>query len=132
MLNLEDVSFHWVNVHRDRPTHRTGAPAGQRALAHFRTMTAHEGSLEFVETCWRLRSREQADRVLECVIYATAIGLELRAGYGPDDVLKSQAFVDGANVESADRRARAVAEQWLKQLIATPGFEQLPTWGPQD
>ena len=95
-------------------------------------MTADERNLERVETCWRLRSREQAGRVLECAIYATAIGLELRVGYGPNDLLKSQAFVDAANVESADRRARAVAEQWLKQLIATPGFEQLPTWGPQD
>ena len=55
-----------------------------------------------------------------CAIYATAIGLDLRAGYGPDDVLKAQGFVDGTNVESADRRARAVAQQWLKQLIATP------------
>ena len=95
-------------------------------------MTPHEPSFERVETCWRLRSREKADRVLECAIYATAIGLELRAGYGPDDLLKSQAFVDGANVESADRRAREVAEQWLKPLLATPGFEQLPTWGPQE
>jgi hypothetical protein len=95
-------------------------------------MTPLDPNLERVETCWRLRSRENADRVLECAIYATAIGLELRADYGPDDLLKSQVFVDGANVESADRRARMVAEQWLKQLIATPGFEQLPTWGPQD
>lgn len=91
----------------------------------------HELGLELVETCWRMRSREKADRVLECAIYATAIGLELRAGYGPDDLLKSQTFVDGANVESADLRARAVAEQWRKQVIATQGFEQLPTWGPQ-
>lgn len=59
------------------------------------------------------------------------MGLELRAGYGPDDLFKSQLFVDAANAESADRRARAVAEQWRKQLIATQGFEQLPTWGPQ-
>ena len=95
-------------------------------------MTPLDPNLERVETCWRLRSREQANRVLECAIYATAIGLELRAGYGSDDLLKSQAFVDGANVESADRRARAVAQQWLKQLIATPEFEQLPAWGPQD
>jgi hypothetical protein len=95
-------------------------------------MTPHEPSFERVETCWRLRSREKADRVLECAIYATAISLELRAGYGPDDLLKSQAFVDGANMESAAQRARVVAEQWLKQLIATPGFEQLPTWGPQE
>jgi hypothetical protein len=92
----------------------------------------HEPSLEPVETCWRLRSRQEADRVLECAIYATAMGLELRAGFGPDDLLKSQLFVDGANAESADRRARAVAEQWRKQVIATQGFEQLPTWGPQD
>jgi hypothetical protein len=95
-------------------------------------MTPREPSLERVETCWRLRSREKTDRVLECAIYATAIGLELRAGYGPDDLVKSQAFVDAANVESADRRARAVAQQWLKQLIATPEFEQLPRWGPQE
>jgi hypothetical protein len=92
----------------------------------------NESGLELVETCWRLRSREEAGRILECAIYATAIGLELRAGYGPDDLLMSQAFVDGANAESADQRARAVAEQWRKQVIATQGFEQLPTWGPQD
>ena len=93
-------------------------------------MPPHEPSQELVETCWRLRSREKADRVLECAIYATAIGLELRAGYGPDDLLKSQMFVDAANVESADLRARAVAEQWRKQVMASQGFEQLPTWGP--
>jgi hypothetical protein len=92
----------------------------------------HEPGLELVETCWRLRSREEADRVLECAIYATAVGLELRAGFGPDDLLKSQTFVDGANAESADLRARAVAEQWRKQVIATQGFEQLPTWGPRE
>lgn len=92
----------------------------------------HDPSLEHVETCWRLRSREKADRVLKCAIYATAIGLELRAGYGLDDLMKSQTFVDAANAESADRRARAVAEQWRKQVLATRGFEQLPTWGPQD
>jgi hypothetical protein len=95
-------------------------------------MSPHEPSLELVETCWRLRSREKADRVLECAIYASAIGLELRAGYGPDDLLKSQMFVDGTNAESADLRARAVAEQWRKQVMASQGFEQLPTWGPQE
>jgi hypothetical protein len=47
-------------------------------------------------------------------------------------LLQSQLFVDVVNTESADRRARAVAEQWLRQMIATQGFEQLPTWGPQD
>jgi len=87
---------------------------------------------ELVETCWRMRNRQQADRVLECAIYATAMGLELRAGYGPDDLLKSQLFVEAANAESADLRARAVAEQWRKQVMTTQGFEQLPTWGPQD
>jgi len=92
----------------------------------------HGPNPELVETCWRVRSRLKADRVLECAIYATAMGLELRAGYGPDDLLKSQLFVDVANAESADRRARAVAEQWRKQAMATQGFEQLPTWGPQD
>jgi hypothetical protein len=92
----------------------------------------HEPGLELVETCWRMRSREKADRVLECAIYVTAMGLELRAGYGPDDLMKSQLFVDGPNTESADRRARAVAEQWRKQVITTLGFEQLPTWGPQE
>jgi hypothetical protein len=90
-----------------------------------------EPTHELVETCWRMRSREKADDVLECAIYATAMGLELRAGYGPTNSLKSQLFVDGANAESADRRARTVAEQWRKQLMAVGGFEQLPTWGPQ-
>jgi hypothetical protein len=60
------------------------------------------------------------------------MGIELRAGYGPDDLLQSQLFVDGPNAESADLRARAVAQQWLKKVIATQGFEQLPTWGPQE
>ena len=90
-----------------------------------------ETTHELVETCWRMRSREKADDVLECAIYASAMGLELRAGYGPKNSLKSQLFVDGPNAESADRRARTVAEQWRKQLMAVGGFEQLPTWGPQ-
>ena len=92
----------------------------------------HGPTPELVETCWRVRNRQQADRVLECAIYATAMGLELRAGYGPDDLLQSQLFVDVVNTESADQRARAVAQQWLRRVIATPGFEQLPTWGPQE
>ena len=96
------------------------------------TPPAGDPGLELVETCWRMRNREKADSILECAIYATAMGLELRAGYGPDEPLKSQLFVDAANAESADLRARAVAEQWRKQMIATLGFEQLPTWGPQE
>jgi hypothetical protein len=79
-----------------------------------------------------MRSRQKDDRILECAIYATALGLELRAGYGPDDTFKSQLFVDAPNVEAADRRARAIAEQWRKQVMATKGFEQLPTWGTDD
>jgi hypothetical protein len=94
--------------------------------------TAHGPNPQFVETCWRIRSRQESDRVLECAIFAITMGIELRAGYGPDDLHKSQVFVDAANTESAEQRARTVAQQWLKQLIATQAFEQLPTWGPQD
>jgi hypothetical protein len=110
---------------------RWGSFSNQAMMPEGR-MPAHEPGLNPVETCWRLRSRQETDRVLECAIYATAMGLELRAGYGPADLLKSQLFVDGANAESADRRARAVAEQWRRQVVTIQGFEQLPTWGPQD
>lgn len=93
---------------------------------------SHQPNPVRIETCWRLHSRQESDRVLECAIYETAMGFELRAGYGPDDLFKSQLFVDALNTESADRRARAVAEQWRKQVIGTLSFEQLPTWGPRD
>jgi hypothetical protein len=96
------------------------------------TSPTHKPQVERVETCWRMRSRQTGDRVLECAIYSSAMGLELRASYSPDDLLKSELFVDAPNTEDADRRARAVAEQWRKQVIATLGLEQLPTWGTQD
>jgi hypothetical protein len=84
---------------------------------------------EHLETCWRMR---KGDRILECAIYATAFGVELRAGYGADELMKSQLFADAVNAESPDARARAVAEQWRRQIMAAPGFEQLPTWGPRE
>ena len=43
-----------------------------------------EPRLDLLETCWRFLGPSR--RVFECGIYRTDVGLELRAGYGPDDL----------------------------------------------
>ena len=78
----------------------------------------HAPQLELVESCWHMRSLQKATRILGCGIYRTAAGLEVRAGYMPDDLLRSQVARD---META----REVAEAWRQAMVAKGGFEEL-------
>ena len=58
-------------------------------------------------------------RVLECGICRTeAPGLEVRCGYGEDDLLRSQRCAEIGST-------RELAEQWRQAVIAKGGFEEL-------
>jgi hypothetical protein len=65
--------------------------------------------LDLLETCWRLTAT--SGRILTCGIYRTdAPGLEVRAGYGDDDLRRSQLATE---IESA----REIAEKWRRAAI---------------
>jgi|SRR5688572_19886031 len=71
-------------------------------------------ALERIETCWRMKG--SSGKVLECGIYRTAArGVEVRCGYGEEDLLRSQLAREiGA--------ARAIAEEWRQTVLAKGGF----------
>jgi hypothetical protein len=54
----------------------------------FKGASQREPRLELLETCWRFTRPN--GRTLECGIYATDASLELRAGYGPKDLIRSK------------------------------------------
>lgn len=90
----------WSNVRGD-------APRGAERLP----------PLRLLETCWRLRSPR--GRVITCGIYqTTAPGLEVRAGYGVDDLLRSQR-TPGIGA------ARELADEWRETALAKSGFNEL-------
>jgi hypothetical protein len=58
-------------------------------------------------------------RILSCVIVRDAApGLDVRAGYGEDDLLRSQRSAEIGT-------AREIAEQWRQAVIAKGGFHEL-------
>ena len=77
-----------------------------------------EPRLDSVEACWRMRSLQKATRIRACGIYRTEAGLEVRAGYEPDDLLRSQHVIDLGP-------ARAVASQWRRAVIDKGGFVEV-------
>lgn len=58
-------------------------------------------------------------QVVSCGIYRTDVGLEVRAGYGDDDLLHSKFAVEIGT-------ARGLASQWRQGLIAKGSFAELP------
>jgi hypothetical protein len=77
------------------------------------------GRLDLVDTCWRMRSLQKSTRILSCGIHRTnAPGLEVRAGYSEEDLLRSQRTADIGC-------AREIAEGWRQAVIAKGGFEEL-------
>jgi hypothetical protein len=75
-----------------------------------------ESRLELLETCWRFIGPSK--KVFECGIYRTDAGLEVRAGYGPDDLLRSQFVIEiGA--------AREIAGEWRQAVADKGGFEEV-------
>lgn len=73
--------------------------------------------LELVEVCWRMRA--PSGRILECGIYLTDAGTEVRTGYEKaDDLLDSHLAVGIAS-------ARAYADELRQGVRARGGFQQL-------
>lgn len=77
-----------------------------------------EPRLDIVEVCWRMRSRQNPRRVLECGVYRTDAGLEVRAGYMPDDLLYSVLVID-------IRIGRERAAGLRQAVVDKGGFEEL-------
>ena len=78
-----------------------------------------EPRIELVEPSWRMRRLHKATCILECGVYQTDIGLEVRAGYSHEELLRSQ-LCGTIDV------ARDCAEAWRQTVIAKGGFEDLP------
>ena len=77
--------------------------------------------MECIEVCWRVRSRSRR-RVLECGIYHTGAAIEVRCGYGGDDLLMSE-------VVPAVSIGRELAVEWRRIVTARGGFDELPGEG---
>ena len=75
-----------------------------------------EHELDLAEACWRMKGRN--GRVLECGVYRTTTGLEVRCGYGERELLRSQYAVEIGT-------ARDVAEQWRQAVLAKGEFAEL-------
>lgn len=93
---MTDQDFSWLG-----PVHR------ERALLN-----------DHVADLWTLRG--PSGRHLTCAAYKVDSGLELRAAYGPDDIVATELFrgVD------ADERLAEKADAWRRTLIAK-GFGEL-------
>jgi len=85
----------------------TGQRAGDRQLPR----------LELVEIAWRMRA--PSGRILECGIYLTDAGFEVRVGYSIYDPLATQYAL------TLDL-ARRNAETFRLATTANPRFEPLP------
>ena len=78
-----------------------------------------EPRLVRLEVCWRL-VEPPSQKVIECGIYRTDAGLEVRCGYGDENLLRSQfAHEIGA--------AREIAEAWKDAVLAKGSFTDVAT-----
>ncbi len=78
--------------------------------------------LTLVEMAWRMRSLRTSTRILECGVYRIDTGWEVRAGYSPDILLRSQLC---ATIDIA----RACADAWRQTVVAKGGFEDVMSPG---
>ena len=69
-----------------------------------------------LEASWRMKG--PSGRVLECGIHRHVAGVEVRCGYGEDDLLRSQTAPEIGT-------ARDIAEQWRQAVLAKGGFEHI-------
>jgi hypothetical protein len=73
--------------------------------------------LHLLETSWRLKA--PSGGVVSCGIYRTeGPGLELRAGFSEDDLLRSQRTAEIGS-------ARELAAEWKAAVVAKGGFVDL-------
>ena len=76
-----------------------------------------EPLLNLVEICWQMRGR--TGKVIECGIYETNAGVEVRVGRSPDDLLYVQPFVRLGG-------ARRHADKLRADMLAMGAFDELP------
>jgi hypothetical protein len=78
-----------------------------------------EPRLDLVEVCWRVVGPSK--KVIDCGIYRTAVGLEVRCAYSErvEDFLRSQ-FANEIGM------AREIAEAW-KHAAMAKGFQEAAT-----
>lgn len=72
--------------------------------------------LDLLRLFWRMQA--PSGKTLICGLYQMAGCLEVRCGYGDDDLLRSQFAPD---LNAAD----AVAEAWKATVIAKGGFSEM-------
>ena len=77
-----------------------------------------QAPLEHVATFWTLRGPSERDIV--CSAYKTPLGLEIRAEYGPQDLVASELF----RGPDADQRLAEKADAWRLTLIGK-GFHEI-------
>jgi hypothetical protein len=80
-----------------------------------------EPRLDLIDVCWRAFS--PTGKVIECGIYRTDAGLEVRCGYGVELMRSQYALALGP--------AREIAESWKRAAI-DKGFTEVPTVGGSD
>jgi hypothetical protein len=74
--------------------------------------------LEHLATFWTLRGLSGRD--LTCSTYRVATGIELRAEYGPEDIVSTKLCRNA----DADEQIAATADAWRLTLIAK-GFREI-------
>ena len=75
-----------------------------------------DARVDFVKLLWKLRTPK--GRVLECCLYRTEHGLELRYGYSLGAPLVKEAV---SRIERAD----VVAQEWRDVMLMEPGYEEI-------
>lgn len=78
-------------------------------------------TIGLLETAWMMKG--PSGRILDCGIYRIATGLEVRCGYGPDDLLRSHLTRELGT-------ARDVAQEWRQAVLAKGGFTEVKNGTP--
>ncbi len=76
-----------------------------------------EPRLDLIEVCWRVVG--PSTKIIECGIYRTDAGLEVRCGYSVEHLLRSE-FATGIDI------ARDIASAWKDAVIEKGSFTELP------
>ena len=79
-----------------------------------------EPRLELLETCWRFVG--PSGRLLTCGIYRTDAGVEVRVGYGEEELVYSRLAIEIGT-------ARETAAELRQAVIAKGGFTELEPGG---
>ena len=79
--------------------------------------------LDLIEVCWRVVG--PSTHVIECGIYRTDAGLEVRCGYSAEHLLRSE-FSTDIDI------ARDIADAWKHAVIEKGSFTELPNPDPSN